>query len=174
MIQRPGDDEFDPYYARYVTRVPEGDIVAILKEQIEETTGLLEGLSDERAGYRYEPGKWSVREVVGHITDAERIFTARALRFGRNDPTPLPSFDENAYVAAGGFDSRALSDLVDELRAVRRATVALYGGLSDDAWLRAGTASNARVTVRGLAFIIAGHELHHRELLHTRYGLGGA
>jgi hypothetical protein len=172
MQQRPASGDYAPFYAGYVARVPAGDLVALLDTQIDETVALLAGLPGERAAHRYAPGKWSVREVAGHLADAERIMATRALRFARGDTTPLPGFEENAYVAAGDFEARPLSDLVDDLRTIRRATVALFRGLPDGAWARAGTANQARVTVLGLACIIAGHELHHREILQTRYGLG--
>ena len=166
---RPQPDEYAPYYAGYVARVPAGDLIAILNEGAEQTAALLAGLAEERAGFRYGPGKWSIREVIGHIADAERVFAYRMLRIGRGDITPLAGFDENEYVAAAHFDARPLPDLLDELRAVRRATVTLLRGLDDDAWQRRGTANGLEVTVRALATICAGHEMHHREILRTRY-----
>lgn len=172
MIEPPAPDEFAPFYAGYVARVPEGDIVDTLARQIDGTIALLAGLEDGRAGFRYAPDKWSVRQVVGHLSDSERVFATRALRFARADTTALPGFDEKRYVATGGFDDRSLADLVAEFRAVRAATVALLRGLPADAWTRAGTANQARVSVRALAWITAGHELHHREILRDRYGLG--
>lgn len=172
MKQRPGSDEFAPFYAGYVARVPVGDIVAILETQIDDTAALVAGLPAERAAYRYGPGKWSVREVIGHLADTERVMAQRALRFARGDGTPLPGFEENAYVAAADFEGRPLPGVVAELRAVRAATVALLRGLPDAAWTRRGVANGMPVTVRGLACIIAGHELHHRNILETRYGLG--
>jgi hypothetical protein len=167
--QRPADDEYGAYYGKYVAQVPDADIVAILATQIDDTMALLRKVGEEQAGHRYAPGKWSIREVIGHVTDTERVFGYRALRFARGDQTPLHGFDENAYVPAGQFDKRSLASVLAEFAAVRRATVALLAGLPDEAWARDGTASNARATVRGLAWIIAGHELHHREILATRY-----
>jgi uncharacterized damage-inducible protein DinB len=167
--QRPAQDEYAPYYGGYVALVPAGDIVAILATQLDDTLALLRELSDDQALHRYEPGKWSIKEVIGHVIDAERIFGCRALRFARGDTAPLPGFAENAYVPAGAFDGRPLASLLAELAAVRRATVALLAGLPADAWARGGTASNSRVSVRGLAWIIAGHELHHRDILAARY-----
>lgn len=167
--QRPDDAEFAAYYAGYVRLVPDGDIVAMLATQLEDTLTLLNPLTEKQAGFRYGPDKWSIREVLGHVADAERVFAYRAMRIARGDATPLPGFDENAYVPAGRFEERPLASLTAELAAVRRATVALLAGLPDESWGRAGTASDTRVTVRGLAWITAGHELHHRRLLAERY-----
>lgn len=167
--RRPDEEEYQPYYAGYVARVPDGDIVAILATQIDDTLALLRELSDEQALHAYAPGKWSIKEVIGHIADAERVFAYRALRFGRGDATPLAGFDETSYTPAGRFDERPLASLTAELVTVRRATVALFAGLPTDGWTRGGTANDARITVRALAWIAAGHELHHRDILARRY-----
>jgi hypothetical protein len=170
MHSRPTAHDYAPYYARYVGLVPAGDLLAILENQARETAGLLLGPAAlERADFRYAPGKWSAKEVLGHVMDAERVFSYRALRFARADATPLASFDENVYAPAGEFGDRTLPDLVEEFLAVRTATVALLRGLPPSAWQRRGTASDAEVSVLGLAFIIAGHELHHRAILQSRY-----
>lgn len=166
---RPDPGEYNAYYDRYVALVPAGDIIALLSVQIDDTTALLRDLTEEQALHAYAPGKWSIKEVLGHIMDAERVFMQRALRFARGDETPLPSFDENAYAVAGSFNTRPLASLISELTAVRRATIAFLAGLSHDAWERTGTASGYRVSVRGLAWITAGHELHHRQILAQRY-----
>lgn len=166
---RPAEGEFAPFAARYIDRVPDGDIVATLESQLEHTLAVLQTIPGERAGYAYAAGKWTVREVVGHVTDTERVLAYRALRIGRGDDTPLPGFDENAYVSKAGFDGRTLGDLLAELSAVRRATLALVRGLPPGAWARRGTADGAPYTVRGLIFMIAGHELHHRAILEERY-----
>ena len=129
----------------------------------------LRAIPESRAGHRYAPGKWSIREVVGHICDAERVFLYRALRFARNDSTPLPGFDENAFVSASRFDDRALAGLVAEFEAVRAATVPFFDALYPEEWTRHGTASGKGMSVRGLAWVIAGHELHHLDVLGTRY-----
>jgi transposase len=170
--QRPTADEFAPYYSTYVGLVPDGDIVAMLAAQVDDTTALLRELTDAQALHAYAPGKWSIKQVIGHITDAERVFVYRAMRIGRGDTTPLATFDENRYADAGGFDDRPLASLLAELGAVRRASIALFAGLPTEAWSRAGTASGYHVTVRGLAWITAGHELHHREILGSRYMQG--
>lgn len=165
----PAASEHAPYYGRYVSRVPSGDIIAALERQGEETFQLLNGLSPEQADFRYAPGKWSIKEVIGHLTDAERIFAYRALRFARGDDTPLAGFDENDYTPAGEFGDRSLGDLVADLRAARASTVALFRGLPATAMTRGGEASGVHVTVRALAWITAGHELHHVTIMRERY-----
>ena len=169
MSTRPEPTEYAPYYGRYITLVPDGPIVEVLRDQIKETLHLLRALPESRGEHRYGPDKWSIKELVGHVIDGERVFAYRALRFGRNDPTELPGFDENLYAPAGGFGARTLASLVDELETVRRATVYLFEGFPPEAWSRRGVASENPVTVRGLAYIIAGHERHHRSILAERY-----
>jgi hypothetical protein len=169
MIQRPDDTEYLSYYSRYITLVPAGDILATLVHQNEATMALLRGLSESQGGFRYAPGKWSIKELVAHLSDAERIFADRALRFARADPTPLPGFEENDYVRHGSFDSFHLADIVTGFENVRRSTVSLFRLMSGEATTRRGKANNAEVSVRALAYIIAGHELHHMNVLRTRY-----
>jgi hypothetical protein len=165
---RPEPGEYAEAFSGYIGVVPEGEIVEMLEVQVSETTRLLQGLSAS-ADFAYAPGKWTIKQVVGHLSDTERVFGYRALRFGRGDPAPLPGFDQDPYVAAGQFDQRSLGDLIDELLAVRRATVLLLRGMPAEGWLRRGVASDHEVTVRALAWIIAGHELHHRNILSERY-----
>ena len=166
---RPAKSEYLPYYDTYVKLVPDGDVIATLTSQMVETQSLLRALPASVATYRYAPDKWSVNELVGHMIDSERIFTARALRFGRNDATPLPGFEQDDYVRGANFDAHPLSDLASELEAVRHATIFLFRHMDEEAWTRRGIANNAEVSVRALAYICAGHELHHREILSTRY-----
>jgi hypothetical protein len=166
---KPAKSEYLPYYETYVKLVPDGDVIATLTSQMIETQSLLHALPNSVATYRYAPDKWSVNEVVGHIIDCERIFTARALRFGRNDATPLPGFEQDDYVRGAVFDAYPLSDLASELEAVRHATIFLFRHMDEEAWTRRGIANNAEVSVRALAYICAGHELHHREILSSRY-----
>jgi hypothetical protein len=172
-VARPEPDEIPSHYVGYIKRVPELDPVAACAEQIEQTTELLRGLSDSDAMYRYEKGKWSIKEVVGHLADTERIMAYRALCIARGETTPLPSFDETAYVPVAKFDDRSLADLVNELRTTRAATVALLRTFDAEAWRRRGTASGKPVSVRALGFMIPGHERHHVEILKTRYGVRG-
>jgi hypothetical protein len=166
---RPAASEYLPYYERYIGLVPEGDVVATLVNQMIETQALLRALPASVATYRYAPDKWSVNEIVGHMIDSERIFTSRALRFARNDPAPMPSFDQDDYVRNATFDSYPLADVASELEAVRQATIFLFRHMDEQAWSRKGVANNAEVSVRALAYIVAGHELHHREILSARY-----
>jgi len=170
MRSLPGPGEYAPSYDGYIQRVKD-DPVDAMAAQIDVTMALLAPLSETRALHRYAPEKWTIKEVVGHLADVERVMSYRALRIARADGTPLPSFDENAYVPAGRFDRRSLPDLLAELRTVRAASLALFRSFDGDAWTRRGTASDKPITVRALACIIPGHERHHDELLRTRYGL---
>lgn len=166
---KPAKSEFLPYYDRYISLVPDGDVLATLATQMAETQALLRGLPTSVATYRYAPEKWSVNEVIGHVIDSERIFAGRALRFARNDPAPLPGFEQDDYVRHSTFDAYPLADLAAELEAVRQSTIFLFRHMDEQSWTRRGVANNAEVSVRALAYIIAGHELHHREVLRTRY-----
>ena len=166
---KPEKSEYLPYYDRYIARVPEGDVLSTLEAQIGDTLTLLRGLPASISSYRYAPDKWSVNELVGHVIDSERIFGNRALRFARNDATPIPGFEQDDYVRNSTYDAFPLAELADEFETVRRSTIFLLRHLDEEAWTRRGTANNAEVSVRALAYIIAGHELHHREILETRY-----
>jgi hypothetical protein len=166
---RPSPDEHAPYYGRYINEVPEGDILATLAAQAKETAALLRGLRPDQAGLRYAPGKWSVRELLGHVTDGERVFTYRALSFARADAAELPGFEEDDWARCAGHDRFELGDLVADFEAVRAAALSLFGRLDADAWARTGLANGARVSVRALAWILAGHERHHVSILRERY-----
>ncbi len=169
MIIRPAESEFVPYYGKYVQLVGDGNVVAILEKEIAETLAFLANIPESRRSFRYAPDKWSINEVVGHMIDTERVMSHRALRFARNDRTPLPGFEQDDYVPAAKFDEYPLSELAKELAAVRQATCYLFRHITDDASLRTGVANGAEVSVRALAYIIAGHELHHRNVLRDRY-----
>jgi hypothetical protein len=172
MLQtsRPPADEFAPTYAGYVSRIADGeDILDVLSSQLDQVVARLERIPESRGDHRYAPGKWSVKEVIGHLSDSERIFAYRALRFARADEAALPGFDENAYVPAMGAGARSVADLAAEWRDVRRATLALFRHLPEEAWPRRGTASGRPVTVRALAYIIGGHVRHHLGVLEERY-----
>ena len=166
---RPGADEFAPFYAGYVAQVPDGDIVEALIGGAEIAAALLGDLSDSAASHAYAPGKWTLKEVALHCADAERVFGYRALRIGRGDSTPLPGWDEQAYAPLSGAAVRSMESILDELQSVREATVTLFSGLPADAWTRRGKANGQPVSVRGLAWITAGHLLHHLGIVQDRY-----
>jgi hypothetical protein len=171
LLSSPPDaGEYGAFYAGYVARVPAGDLLSTLATQLDDTLAVVASFGEARADHRYAPGKWSVKEVVGHLADTERIFAYRALRIARGDATPLPGFDENLFVATAGFDRRPLADLVADLRLVRQHTLALLRALDDEALARRGTASNNPLTARAAAYVIAGHERHHAAVLRERYG----
>ncbi len=171
MVTPPEISEYQPYYGRYISLVPGQDLVQTLERQIAHTLHTLRSVTEENSLYRYAPGKWSVKEVLGHLIDAERIFTCRALRFARKDPTPLPGFDQDPYVEAANFDSHPWNNLIAEFEHVRRSTILFFRALAPDDLLRTGTASGNAITVRALGYIIAGHELHHMAILRDRYFL---
>lgn len=168
-IGRPDTTEYLSYYGKYISMVPDGDILAVLESQMEDTAAFLGTIPEAQANFRYAPDKWSIKELVGHVIDGERVFAYRALRFARNDKTPLPGYEQDDFVRNGGFDNCRLSDLAAELKSVRQATLFLFKHLDGDAWTRRGVANDAEVSVRAVAYIIAGHELHHREILRTKY-----
>lgn len=169
QITAPIAGEYAAYYGRYIELVPSGDVVTALGAQPGETLELLSRIPEEQGDYRYAPGKWSIKQVLGHIIDAERVFAYRALRFARNDAQPLASFEQDGYVLEGAFGDSRLADLIDQFVCVRRSTVWLFRSLPPQAWMRQGIASDNPVSVRALAYIIAGHELHHRRILKEKY-----
>jgi hypothetical protein len=168
-ITRPVSGEYAPSYEQYISLVPEGDIVATLERQLETTLTLLRGIVELQANNRYAPDKWSIKEVVGHLIDSERIFAYRALRFARNDQTPIEGFEQDDYVRDANFDTRTLADLADEFEHVRKANVRLFRSLSAEALSRRGPANDVDVSVRALLYIIAGHVAHHMQVLTSRY-----
>jgi uncharacterized damage-inducible protein DinB len=169
MTHRPTPEEFAPYYATYIDLVPEGDLIETLERQLAETTALLAAVPEERSRFRYAEGKWTLAEVVGHINDTERIFAYRALRVGREDATPLASFDQDPYVVTSPAARMSLKELSEEFNAIRRASIVLLRNFDEAAWMRRGTASGKTVSARALGWMIAGHELHHRKILRERY-----
>lgn len=166
---RPLADEYNPNYAGYIAQVPDGDVVEALIGGAEIAAALLGDLDEETASRAYAAGKWTLKEVLLHCADAERIFAYRALRIARGDTTPLPGFDENAYVPLSGAANRPIEDILDEFESVRDATVTLFSGLPADAWTRRGSASNSPVSARAMAWISAGHLLHHMGVIQDRY-----
>jgi hypothetical protein len=170
MLKRPENNEFSTFHAVYIQVVPDGDLIGILQQQLDNTILLLSDLTPEKAGFRYAPSKWSIKEVVGHMADTERILSYRLLRFARGDNnTPLAGFDEDAYVQGASFDSSSIADLLEDLIAVRKATFTLLKGITPEAFLRMGTSNQIVLSVRALAYIIAGHGLHHYNVLKERY-----
>jgi uncharacterized damage-inducible protein DinB len=169
MIAVPDRTEAAEYYFTYIDQVPEGDICRLLDAQGNEVLDLLLGISEQQSLHRYAPGKWSIREVVNHVSDAERLFVFRAFWFARGFESPLPSFDQTIAVSAARADDRAWRDLVEEFRAVRAATVAFFRSLPAEAWTRRGIASDNPFTVRALAYLAAGHVIHHTRILRERY-----
>lgn len=169
MTIKPSVGEYPTYFESYIDQVPEGELPDILLNQLEVTTALLSNLKESQANYRYAPGKWTLKEVLGHISDTERIMSYRLLRMSRGDQTPLQGYDEDEYVKEASFHSRSLDDLLEEFRAVRLATHALMKSLSEESWLRKGFANDKEISVRAIAYIIAGHELHHVNMIQERY-----
>ena len=166
---RPETNEFAEYYGKYINLVPDANILNTLKEQHAGTTEFISKLSEEQGRLRYDEGKWSIKEVIGHLIDCERIFAYRALRFARNDKVELAGFDQNGYVENGDFDVRTLPDLAREYSHVRAATLDLFENLNEEAWSRRGTANESEITVRAIAWIIGGHEIHHIAGIRSNY-----
>jgi len=170
--QRPTAADAPESYLPYIDRVEGGDVIAQLAKQIDETGALLSAVDNERAGFRYEPGKWSVKQVVGHLADCERVFAYRALAFSRGDQHSIAGMEQDAWMNAARFDEQTFPAVVADLVAVRGATLTLFEGLSDEQWRRRGTACDAEFQVGAIPWIISAHEIHHRGVLRERYGVG--
>jgi hypothetical protein len=166
---RPEAGEYAPFYQGYIALVSGDDVVGALESQRLHTMQVLSARSEREGNFRYAADRWSVKEVVGHLADSERVFAYRAMRIARGDQTPLSGFEQDDYVKSGGFGERRLTDLAEEFAAVRSGTIALFRSLNEAAWTRRGVANKAEVSVRALAFITAGHELHHQRILEERY-----
>lgn len=166
---RPSDSEYDPYYRSMIGLVRDQPVLAVLDEQRYEIMGFLGSLDKATADYRYGPEKWSVKEVLGHVVDTERIFGARALCFARGEERPLPPFDQDDYVRSAGFDRRSLASLSQEFEAVRRSTETLFESFDESQWNRDGVANEVRMSVRAVAYIVAGHAAHHMAVIRERY-----
>jgi hypothetical protein len=172
LIPTPAPDEYASNYAGYVSRVAGRDLRAILQQQIDELRVLIAPVSEEEGSTGYAPGKWSIKEVLGHIADTERVMSYRLLRIARGDATPLPGFDQDDYVAVARANERTLESLMTEVAAVRAGTVALVESLGAEAWARRGVSNQHEVSAGALAHIIAGHLEHHVAIFRERYGLG--
>jgi hypothetical protein len=171
-MRKPDSTEYAPYYGKYVALVPEENILAVLEAQLDDMMAFLSTVPDHQGNTRHAPYTWSIKEVVGHLIDTERIFVYRALRFARGDATPLPGFDENAYARVASFDRLALRDLIAEFDCARRSHLWLFKNLPDEAWSRSGEANGNSVTVQALAYIIVGHARHHTGILRKRLSRG--
>ena len=168
-MTRPEPNECAVYYHTYTNQVPEGDIIEILTNQLNETANLLKGISEEKALFRYAPDKWSIKELIGHVSDTERVFAYRALNIARNDKSELPGMEQDDYVKFAKFDNLHLADLLEEFRHVRHANILLFKTFDEEILMRKGIASGCEFTVRTFPYIIAGHEKHHQNVLKERY-----
>jgi hypothetical protein len=168
-MQRPGKTEYAPYYETYVSIVDEIDIVAALQSQLNEMQNLIAEISEEKAAHAYAEGKWTIKELVGHLNDGEKIFAYRALRIARADKTPMEGFEQDGYIENANFNDCSLADLAEEFFLLRRANILFFKNLTDEMWTRTGTASGAAVSVRALGFIMVGHVRHHGNILKNRY-----
>jgi hypothetical protein len=171
ILAHPVTGDFHPAFQRYVDRVTEGDVMAALAAQVADVRAALGAVPAERESYRYQDGKWSVRQVLGHVVDTERMFGYRMLCIGRGDTQNLPGFDEDPYAAAAGHDRVRLADLLEEFDLVRRANVLLARGFDDLAWARVGTANGNRIVTRACPYIMVGHVRHHLAVLASKYGI---
>ena len=174
LLQRPAEGEHVPYYSKYISLVQDGDLIETLARNADDTLAFVRAQPPEFADHAYAAGKWTVKQVLGHLCDAERIFSYRLLRIARGDGTPMEGFDENSYTPAGQFTDRTLESLLEEFAAIRASTIALVAGLPDEGWSCSGIANGDPISARAIAYIIAGHELHHREMLLTRYASASA
>lgn len=169
MLKRPDLEEFPVYMRSYVQLIPEGDIIQTLNGQLASTLKIFSAVTEKQAEYRYAEGKWSLSEVLGHLTDTERIMSYRILRIARGDKSPLMGFDENVYVQEASFYERTIADLLEDYQNVRRATISLLKGLPQKSLQNKGNANGFEVTVETIAYMIAGHELHHLKIIQEKY-----
>lgn len=169
MIGRPEPNEAAPYYLKYIDRVQSDDVVGVLEAQLDETVAFLHGITEEKSLHRYAPDKWSIRQVLNHVTDTERVFLFRAFWFGRGFDGPLPGFDEKVGAEAAKADEVSWARHIEELRGARLATLTFFRNLPAEAWTRSGIASDNPVSVRALAYILAGHAAHHMAIVKERY-----
>lgn len=169
IVGRPEEGEYATYYGRYISLVTGSDIIGTLESQRRQMMLLLSGRDEAEGSFRYAPEKWSTKEVLGHVCDCERIFAYRALRIARGDRTSIEGFEQDDYINNGPFGGRPLADIIDDYLAVRRATLTLFRNLQEEAWKRRGIANKNEVSVRAIAYTLAGHELHHRRILEEKY-----
>lgn len=168
-LTHPPTGEYAEHFAHYISEAGDGDILARLDGQIEEISSIYEGLTEARGAFRYAPGKWTLKDLLQHLSDAERIFAYRCLRIGRGDTTPLPGFDEDLYAAAAHADGHTVADLLNDWRAARVASLTLFRSLTPEDWLRQGTSSGRTLSARCIPYICAGHTAHHLAVIRGRY-----
>jgi hypothetical protein len=166
---RPAKSEHIEYYSTYIDRVSDGDILSTLEKQLPETLAFLRSIPASKHDHAYAPGKWTIRQIVGHLSDGERVFQYRAFRFSRGDETPVPGFDENLYVDNARFPQRSMEDLISEFEHLRLATIKMFSGIDEEGMSRRGTANDAEISVRAIAWILAGHVDHHQQVMRDRY-----
>jgi uncharacterized damage-inducible protein DinB len=168
-MQRPNEGEYAPYYNTYISKVPEGNIIDLLTQQIDSVKDTFKNISEEKSLYRYAPDKWSIRQVLGHINDGEHIFPYRALRFSRNDKNNLSGFNQDEFAKESNFDNITLANLLEEFIKVREANIVMFKNFSDEMWTRHGIANNKEITVRAIAYIMYGHVTHHLNVIKEKY-----
>jgi hypothetical protein len=169
MLKRPDREEYSPYFEQYISQVPEGDYISFLHRQLDAIVALFSQVSDEQGLSRYAPGKWSLKEVLGHMTDTERVMSYRLLRIARGDTTNLPGFDQDLFISNASFDEVPIEDLLHDFQIVRQATFSLLKTISEAAWVRKGNANNYEISARAIAYVIAGHAQHHFGVIQERY-----
>ncbi len=166
---RPANTEFAPYYNTYIGRISGEDVISALESQLAESLVFFRAIDDAKSRTSYAPGKWTVREVLGHIIDTERVMAYRALRFSRNDKTPIEGFEQDDFIRGASYNEIPMADLLREFELVRRANIEMFRKLKPEAWQRIGTANEKQISVRALAFVIAGHENYHRDIVREKY-----
>jgi hypothetical protein len=168
-MSRPQPAEYDPYYDKYISLVRETEVIDALARQPAELSALFDGLSDTRGAYAYAEGKWTMKESLSHVIDAERMFAYRVFRISRGDQTPIEGFEQDGYIENSHANGRSFSDMLDEFRLLRKANILFFRNLHPDDWVRTGTANQVTVSVRALAYIMAGHVNHHLNIFHSHY-----
>jgi hypothetical protein len=168
-MTRPARSEYDPYYEGYVSLVPEADIIPALENQIDEISELFEKVPEERGTFAYEDGKWTIKELLSHLIDGERMFAYRVFRIARGDKTPIEGFEQDGYIENSHANGRPIAELMEEFTLLREANLILFENLEDEDWVRTGTANNVEISVRSLAWIMVGHVRHHMSILRSRY-----
>ena len=171
MLEKPTTEEYAAFYEGYIKRVPEGNIIERLEQQSNIVQSVLSSLTEEQANYRYAEGKWSVKEVIGHLTDNERIMSSRLLRIARGDQANHPGYDQDVLMQSHPFDAYTLADLIEEYAAARRSALLMLRHITPEAWLRRGIVSDNPASARSIAYVLVGHELHHLSVLRDRYSV---